>query len=290
MRQTVESQASRITALHFVHEEQVPITWEQIETYLAGLYDQDYAPDTLKNYRRNLKQFFNALPPEKTVDSGSAARWRESLLAQGKQIRTVNQQLTAVNEFLGFQGLRAFQLSSALALPDDTQPELTRNEYLRLLTTAKALGKERTYLLIKMFAAGGLTICELSGLAAEGVAENRMVLTANRTKRIFRLPECLRRELLAYMNREGIRSGPVFLSQKGKPIDRKTVTAAIQSLARDARVAQEKCNPRCLRKLYQTTRKNIWQHINLLAEQAHERLLEEEQLTVGWEEVNDDAC
>lgn len=176
------------------------------------------------------------------------------MLEQGKQIRTVNQQLTAVNAFFGFLGLRAYQLPSALSLPDDTQPELTRNEYLRLLTTARALGKERTYLLVKVFAAGGLTLHELPGLTAEGVEENRLILTANRTRRMLRLPECLRRELLAYIRRENIRTGPVFLSRKRNPINRKTVTAAIRALGRDARVPVEKCTPRCLRKLYQTTR------------------------------------
>ena len=61
------------------------------------------------------------------------------------------------------------------------------------------------------------------------------------------------------------------------------MTAAIQGLAHDARVVPEKCNPRCLRKLYQSTMAGIEASVRLLVEQTHDRLLEQEQLTVGWE-------
>ena len=48
-------------------------------------------------------------------------------------------------------------------------------------------------------------------------------------------------------------------------------------------MAEEKGNPRCLRKMYQTTRDGIERNVALLVERAQDRLLEEEQLTVGWE-------
>ena len=67
------------------------------------------------------------------------------------------------------------------------------------------------------------------------------------------------------------------------------MTACIQQLSRDARVAPEKCTPRCLRKLCQATREGVEQSVSLLVEQALDRLLEQEQLTIGWEEVNGHA-
>ena len=58
----------------------------------------------------------------------------------------------------------------------------------------------------------------------------------------------------------------------------------IRMLCHDARVDEEKGNPRCLRKLYQTTQENMEASVHMLVEQAHERLLNTEQLAVGWEE------
>ena len=102
----------------------------------------------------------------------------------------------------------------------------------------------------------------------------------------IRFPAFLRGELLDYCRRNGVEHGPVFVTRNGRPMYRTAVFDAIQRLSRDACVPEEKCNPRCLRKLYRSTQESIQASFALLMEQAHERLLETEQLTTGWEGVN----
>ena len=70
----------------------------------------------------------------------------------------------------------------------------------------------------------------------------------------------------------------------GKPLARAHVNACIHELCYDARVDDEKGNPRCLRKLYQETRQDIERNMQLLMDQAYDRLIETEQCTVGWEQ------
>ncbi len=89
--------------------------------------------------------------------------------------------------------------------------------------------------------------------------------------------------MLDYAARQGIRSGPIFLTRAGKLIDRTYAAQSIRRLCPAAQVPEEKGNPRCLRKMYQTTRDGIERNVALLVERAQDRLLEEEQLTVGWE-------
>ena len=60
--------------------------------------------------------------------------------------------------------------------------------------------------------------------------------------------------------------------------------AAIRNLCEEAKVPGEKGNPKCLRKLYLTTRAGVESNIILLVEQAMERMLEQEQFSVGWDE------
>ena len=67
-------------------------------------------------------------------------------------------------------------------------------------------------------------------------------------------------------------------------MSRTYVTISIRQLCRAARVPEEKGNPRCLKRLYQSTRAGIEANISLLVEQAHDRLLESEQSHIGWEE------
>ena len=156
-------------------------------------------------------------------------------------------------------------------------PELTRNEYLRLLQTAKLLGKRQTYLLVLLFGTMDLPLRALSCVTVEAVREGWVFVP-----RRLRVPSCLRAELLTYAEEQGIGSGPVFCTRYGKLMDRWNINTRIQSLSRDARVAPEKCNPRCLRKLCIAMQENIRANLELLAEQTYDRLLENEALTVGW--------
>jgi hypothetical protein len=61
------------------------------------------------------------------------------------------------------------------------------------------------------------------------------------------------------------------------------VTGLTQSLCEEARVEKEKASPRCLKKLYQSTQDGIMESMSVLMEQTYDRLLETEQLTIGWE-------
>lgn len=284
---TAEPQAGPVAAPRPTQAEEVRITWEQATAYLDSLKGRGCTADTIQTYRRNLLSFFRALPPDHAIGRESVARWRDALLASGYMPRTVNLRLSSANGFLGFLGLREYQLPTNLPPPeDDVQPELTRNEYLRLLAAARALGKERAYLMTKVFATTGLAIHELPRLTAEAVREGRIVTAEHRQRRAVRVPDCLRGELADFVRRTGPGEGPVFVSRRGKALNRTAVTAAIQGLAQDARVAADKCNPRCLRKLYQATQEGIRANMDLLAEQSYERLLEQEQITIGWEEVD----
>ena len=260
------------------------LRWEQVDAYLDDLQKRGCTPGTIQTYRRNLLVFFEALPKSARLDHRALARWRDAMLEQGYSPRTVNARLASANGFLGYLGLRDYQLPEQLKpAEDDVQPELTRSEYLRLLSAARALEKERTYFLVKVFAVLGLTIHDLPKLTAEAVEKGVFTTSANRSRQTIRIPNCLRAELLGYLQREEVRSGPVFCTRRGKPICRAAVTACIQQLSRDARVAPEKCNPRCLRKLCQSTREGVQRSISQLMEQALDRLLEQEQITIGWE-------
>ena len=260
------------------------LRWEQVDAYLNDLQTRGRTPETIRTYRRNLLLLFEALPKSGRLDHRTLARWRDVMLEQGYTPRTVNVRLASANGFLDYLGLRDYQLPMQLKpAEDEIQPELTRNEYLRLLSAARTLDKERTYFMVKVFAILGLTVHDLPKLTAEAVKDGAFTTSANRSRQMIRIPNCLQAELLGYLQREGIRSGPVFCTRNGKPICRAAVTACIQQLSRDARVAPEKCNPRCLRKLCQSTREGVRQSISLLVEQALEMLLEQEKIKCGCE-------
>ena len=259
----------------------VALSREQIAEYTHSLLERGCVGGSVKKYAHDLLALYRFLPQGKEIGPSTLARWRDALAEQGYAPRTINTCISAANSFLAWLGCREYQLAGQLTV-DDIQPELTRDEYLRLLSAARLLGKERTYLMVKVFAGMDLSVQELPQLTVEGAAQNRLAVVTGGRERLVTIPRCLREELLNYAREEHIASGPIFITRRGKQINRTAVTACIQYLSQSAQVEAEKCTPRCLHRLYQTTVADIEAGMRSLVEQEHERLLEQEQRLSGW--------
>ena len=258
------------------------VTPDAIQAYLDRLTAKGRGASTVKNYSNKLTMFYQELPEGKQVTEQVLLDWRQSLLERGYSPNTVNTYLTAVNGLLDHIGRRDLQLVDRLELDPSVQPELTRAEYLRLLQAARALEKERAYLLVKVFTLLGIRVGELPQVTVEQVKAGRLLLRGSGVRQYVPIPASLRGELLDYVRRQGLRTGPVFVTRNGKMMGRTQVTAETQSLSRDARVEEAKCNPRCLRKLCRATQADIERSVRQLAEQSYERMLDTEQLAAGW--------
>lgn len=146
------------------------MTQQQVEAYLEDLRVRHRTEETIQNYRTSLGQLYRDLPEGKPLGRETLGWWQGRLLASGYTPRTVNRALSVANSFFAFLGHRELQTSAFLEPPRDVAPpELTRREYLRMLQTARTLGKERTYLLIKLFATTGLTVQQLPCVTVEAV-------------------------------------------------------------------------------------------------------------------------
>ncbi len=260
----------------------VRLSRDGIEQFMAVCRSEGRVEGTLKWYRRGLNRLYDDLPEDKTIRHGTLEHWREHLVKNGYAPSTINSYLSVNNAYLDFVGHREYQLANQLKPETELQPELTRTEYLRLLQTARALDKEKAYLLVKLFGTTGLTVQELDKITVEAVREGKLTVTFCRNKQVLRIPEGLQRELLDYARRNGYLSGPIFLTKEGTPMSRTYVSTIIRQLCMAAKVPGEKGNPRCLKRLYQTTRAGIEDNIALLVEQAMERMLEQEQFMIGW--------
>lgn len=263
---------------------ELTVTWEEVCRYLDSLVARGRRRETIQVYRPKLEAFYHFLPEDKRVAADTLELWRAALLREGYSPGTANTHVSAANGLLAYLGRRDLQLIGQLDTEGEIQPELSRTEYLRLLATARNLGRERTYLMVKVFALTGIRVSELNRVTVRAVEEGRVLTACDGRAQYVLIPACLRKELTVYLRRVGITAGPVFVTRSGRPMRRTQVSGEIRTLCRDARVDGDKSNPRCLRRLYQVTQERIRDSVQILAEQAHERMLEEEQLTVGWEQ------
>ena len=263
---------------------ELTVTWEEVCRYLDSLAARGRRRETIQVYRPKLEAFYHFLPEDKRVAADTLELWRAALLREGYSPGTANTHVSAATGLLAYLGRRDLQLIGQLDTEEEIQPELSRTEYLRLLATARNLGRERTYLMVKVFALTGIRVSELNRVTVRAVEEGRVLTACDGRAQYVLIPACLRKELTVYLRRVGITAGPVFVTRSGRPMRRTQVSGEIRTLCRDARVDGDKSNPRCLRRLYQVTQERIRDSVQILAEQAHERMLEEEQLTVGWEQ------
>lgn len=263
-------------------EDGIVVTQAGLRAYLDALRAKGLAQTTCRQYAAALRAFYRELSPDKRADGETLERWREQMLAQGYAQGTINLSLSTASRFLQWLGRREFRPQQVRS-PGEPLSELSRDEYLRLLQAARHRGKERSYLLIKLFASTGITIQALQELTVENLREDGGVTVGGDGRRRLHIPGCVRRELLDYAARAGIASGLVFRTRNGKPMLRSQINGCVHALCREAGVEDGKGNPRCLQQLYWRTRRGIEANLELLVEQAHDRMLEEEQRSFGWE-------
>lgn len=155
----------------------VTVSEESIRAYLEDLNHRGRREETVRFYAAKLKTFYDYLPPDKQIVLNTLETWRQALLAEGYAPATVNTNISAANGLLDYLGRRDLQLTGQLETETAPQSELTRTEYLRLLSAARALEKERTYLLVKAIALTGAHVGELPQITVEAVQSGRTPLS-----------------------------------------------------------------------------------------------------------------
>lgn len=145
----------------------VKLTPELIDSFEAYMKNKGMDQGSIKSYRQAVEMLYQWLPEEKVMHRDTLRQWSENLQKESYAVRTVNRFLSVGNTLADFLGHREFQIKTLMVDADEVLPELTRNEYLRMLQTAKALKNERVYFLIKVFANVDLPVQQASKLTVE---------------------------------------------------------------------------------------------------------------------------
>lgn len=239
------------------------------QQYRAWLEEREYSPATVEKYTRTLERFFR--------DSGSGPRpakealaaWRDELVRQGYAATGVNAMLAAVNgyqEFCGNPQGKAKPLKCQRRVFCDSDRELDREEYFRLLQAARSSGRKRTLLILQTICSTGIRVSELKYITVEALRRHRAAIRCKGKCREILLPSELCHRLTRWCRRLRIHAGPVFLARGGKPLCRVTVWKLLKALCARARVAWKKVFPHNLRHLFARTFYSIEKNISKLAD------------------------
>lgn len=227
------------------------ITEETLAAFARQLGEEERSPATLEKYLREVRQFA-AFLGGREVTRELAAAWREELSAH-QSPATVNGKLTALDRllaFLGWEDCRVKHLRVQRQLFRDSARELSREEYARLVETARRLGRGRLSLLMETICATGIRVSEVRYITAEAVREGRTEIALKGKIRTILLPGKLCRKLEKYARQKKITSGELFLTRSGRPMSRKQIWAEMKGVCRAAGVAPSKVFPHNLRHLF----------------------------------------
>ena len=232
--------------------EQRIITARQLRAFQQHLEREERSAATVEKYLREARRF-SAWLDGGAVSKASAARWKEHLLQAGYCPGTINGKLTALDRllaFLGWEDCRVKHLKLQRRLFRDTERELTREEYGRLLSAAERCGRARLTLLMEAICATGIRVSEVKYLTVEAARAGRAEIALKGKIRTILIPGKLCRKLLQYAREQNIASGEIFLTRGGNSLSRKQIWADMKDLCRQAGVAPSKVFPHNLRHLF----------------------------------------
>lgn len=230
------------------------LTAAGIQRYAGYLREQERAENTVRKYVRDLNSLSSFLGG-RAFAKADLIQWKEHLINTYAP-STVNSMLAALNCFLRFMGWQALSVKALNVQRSpfcDGSRELSREEYLRLISAARRQGKERLALLLQTICATGIRVSELRFITVQAVAAGRAEVCNKGKRRTVFLPGKLCVLLKKYLKKEKITGGPVFVTRTGTPLDRSNIWRGMKSLCLSADVAPEKGFPHNLRHLFART-------------------------------------
>ena len=248
------------------------MTDKQLEAYRKELVRRERSPATIANYIRHCGEFLQFCQDSQDgLEAGPnqemLLNWKRTLLTAGLCPATINAKLAAVNGFVRFLGrpeLCVRQVRRQRRVFRDKDRDLSRGEYLRLVQTARAQGRERLCLAMQTICATGIRVSELRFITVEAVRTGRATVTGKGKCREILLPGALRQKLKRYLKGLGrwstradsaarSEAQPVFLTAGGQPLDRSNLWREMRTLCKAAGVDPHKVFPHNLRHLFAKT-------------------------------------
>lgn len=228
------------------------ISTAQILAFHQFLREDEREPATIQKYLRDVRAFAEWLDGQ-PVTKEQVTHWKEHLQKSGCQPVTVNGKLSAVNKFFSFLGwtdCRVKHLKIQRKIFRSTEKELTKEDYTRLVETARGLGRERLALLIETICATGIRVSEVKYITVEAAQVGQTTVALKGKLRTILLPGKLCRKLLKYARKKKIASGEIFLTRSGRSLSRRQIWAEMKALCAKAGVERSKVFPHNLRHLF----------------------------------------
>ena len=221
---------------------------DHLEGFKKYLLQEEKSQATIEKYIRDVRSFLlwcngNVLSKEVVLNY-------KGWLMERYAPASVNSMIASINGFLRFEGrgeccVKQLKIQRQLFASEDR--ELSKEEYRRLTQAAK---ESRIGAVIQTICGTGIRVSELNFITVEAVNRGKGVVNCKNKTRVIFIPVTVQKLLKSYIRKNGIKSGPVFVTRNGKPLDRSNIWKEMKALCKRASVSEKKVFPHNLRHLF----------------------------------------
>ena len=227
------------------------ITNELINEFKNYLINEEKAKATIEKYIHDVTVFMTWLGGRE-VEKQLVIDYKSEVIENYKPA-SVNAIISSLNSFFTYiewYKCRVKALKIQKRTCADEKRELTKQEYERLVAAAEKSGNRKLYLLIQTICSTGIRVSELKFITVDAVNNKEAIINNKGKIRPVTLSKDLCKALKEYIKTENIKSGSIFITKKGKPLDRTFIWKLMKSLCESAGVSKEKVFPHNLRHLF----------------------------------------
>ena len=242
------------------------ITEEKIRAFKKELEKRERERATAEKYVRDVRLYADYLSGREATKE-NAVNYKTHL-SKTHAPASVNGAVSGLNSFFDFCEKRDMRLKSLKISRRnfaDKDREMTMDEYNRLLNVAKRKS-ERLYLLMQTACSCGLRVSEIRFITCEAVEDRKAMIALKGKIRVVLLPGKLCKMLRKYTKKNNIKSGPVFITRTGRPLDRFYIWRSMKALCKEAHVSEKKVFPHNLRHLFARTYYKVHKDLLRLSE------------------------
>ena len=231
------------------------LTTQLIKKFTEYLKSEEKSNNTISKYIRDIRAFAEYVC-EKPITKERVIGYKNKLLTENYAARSINSMLASVNSLFSFLGwaeckTKAIRLQRQVYC--STEKELTKAEYLRLLSAAKQKQNARLNLLIQTICGTGIRVSELQFITVEAARKGEATVSLKGKTRTVLIVQALQKKLLHYAAEHNIKSGALFITRNGRPMSRTNIWREMKNLCALADVDPRKVFPHNLRHLFART-------------------------------------
>lgn len=242
-------------------------TVELVENFQTFLENDEKSVATVEKYIRDIRAFIAWLS-DREISKRVILEYKE-FLKENYAVASVNSVISSLNSFFEFCNLHTLRIKTVKIQKQiflDREKELTKAEYEKLLKAARLKKNKRLYLLMQTICSTGIRVSELKFITVEAVKKETARINCKGKSRCVFLPKDLCRLLLSYIREEKIKSGSVFKTKTGSPLNRSNIWSDMKKLCESAGVEKSKVFPHNLRHLFARTYYSVQKDIARLAD------------------------